>query len=457
MHVLKVSVLCSSFQSIRGSASYKKDPKYFEDMIGRKTVAEVVTASETLHGSLSLRYERKNHEEAMKKEEEEERKRKKKVSVGGAKRTVLAPGGQGTKKKGKEDRETDGGGAIDSRSLYSLLNQQATSLLLVDCRTSEDFSGCRFKSRHAVSVPEELIRPGITAKALERSLPVETRLEWRKRTTVDKLVLLDWFSGSFDEGTPLFHLREALVRWDVGESYACGQPAVLTGGFEDFLFRYPMMVTDSKRGRAAAKERRETSKSANAKQALPTLANVNYPKFNENGVLVVEEKKKALDPAIASGAITITRQQPPPPPAIPDRATKPVFPTPLDQARELPVEEVYDDDHSGDVSEDVSEEEGPPPVDRSTKAKYLLNQSRQSGVIGNMQEVQEAERELLEDSLEREQDELRLEDEWEKTRMRREKEAEEDMKLELLKKEESLMSLMEELRKESEEKEYENR
>ncbi len=202
--------------------------------------------------------------------------------------------------------------------------------------------------------------------ALEKSLPVETRVEWRRRTTVDKLILLDWFSETLAEGSPIFHLREALFKWNMGESYACGRPELLRGGFDDFLIRYPMMVTDSKRGRALSKERRAGGqKEAAIRQALPTLANVNFPRF-ENGVLVEE---KVVNPAFSSGAITVTRG-PQPPPSIPSRATKPTLaPT----AASTPThQELLDDSYEDTSDYDDDEEEDdyetrPPPIDRSSK------------------------------------------------------------------------------------------
>ena len=439
-----------AFKAIRGSAKYRKDQRYFDQMMGKKTVAAVVRASETLHGSLSQRYEKMNHEKAMEKERLEQEKRDKEsphpMGVPHRARAVVL---------GDKKRDL-GKNRIDAKGLYALLEQKSTSLLLLDCRPREDFNACRVKSAPSLNIPEELVKPGQTAKALERALPVEDRLTWKKRLTADKLILLDWFSRDFEPETYLTYLRETMVQWDLGEDYACKEPILLSGGIDAFVFTYPTMVTDSKEGKRLGKERKKaTVSSSSSAPSKAVLADVSYPIFNENGVLVRPAAKLVIDPAIASGAITITRQQHQHP-VIPDRASKPAF---APKQVEIPTE-IF-----SPPPEQLAEEPRPPSVDRSTKAKYLLNQSREEGSPGgdfagassNLKDVQEAEKELLEDSLEREREELELERQWDLTRMRREKEAEEEMKLELLRKEEGLISRLEGMMRESEEKDFENR
>ena len=59
------------------------------------------------------------------------------------------------------------------------------------------------------------------------------------------LIICDWTSEDFLPGTPVTVLRDALTKWDVGASHK-NPPYLLEGGFEKFLFGYPMLVTNPK-------------------------------------------------------------------------------------------------------------------------------------------------------------------------------------------------------------------
>ena len=95
-----------------------------------------------------------------------------------------------------------------------------------------------------------------------------------------------------------------------------------------------------------------------------------------------------------------------------------------------------------------------PSVDRSKKAKALLKMGSGDASKKKISDVLEAEKDLIEDTLQLEVKQLEMENRWEVFRLKKEKSAEEDMKLEVMKKEEALL---EELQKMSEEKEKRDR
>jgi len=129
-------------------------------------------------------------------------------------------------------------------------------------------------------------------------------------------------------------------------------------------------------------------------------------------------------------------------PTIPDRATKPAFKQP-----EKVI--INGEDEDDDVSI------VPPPVDRSSKAKALLSIQLKPGQR-LFSEVLEAEKDLAEDSLRLEQSQLSMEREWDALRQKRERAAEEDMRNELLRREEKLLERLRRMAKDKEEKEKEN-
>lgn len=71
-----------------------------------------------------------------------------------------------------------------------------------------------------------------------------------------------------------------------------------------------------------------------------------------------------------------------------------------------------------------------PIIDRSLKAKALMKSARNP----SQNEVLEAERDIVEESLRLENEELKMEEEWEKLRLRRENALSEEMRSQVNKK-----------------------
>jgi ubiquitin carboxyl-terminal hydrolase 8 len=97
---------------------------------------------------------------------------------------------------------------------------------------------------NCINVPEDIVKPGTSAAALEKLLPPESRLSWSQRKNADLIVLLDWSTTekSHQPGTNLYTLKSILMKWDPGIIYKT-TPLILEGGYEDWLSTYPMHTT----------------------------------------------------------------------------------------------------------------------------------------------------------------------------------------------------------------------
>merc|ERR1711976_918310 len=93
-----------------------------------------------------------------------------------------------------------------------------------------------------------------------------------------------------------------------------------------------------------------------------------------------------------------------------------------------------------------------PVIDRSLKAKALMISSRPS-----QNEVLEAEKDIIEDSLRLETEELKMEEEWEKLRLHRKNAASEELRLQVMQREEELVKQLTQLSLDKEAKERENK
>jgi hypothetical protein len=51
----------------------------------------------------------------------------------------------------------------------------------------------------------------LSAAALYKTLPLDARVDWPKRLTVDVIVLVDWFGESLP-GSAIFALKEILTK-----------------------------------------------------------------------------------------------------------------------------------------------------------------------------------------------------------------------------------------------------
>lgn len=135
---------------------------------------------------------------------------------------------------------------LSSFKLLDMLQDKDTKVLIMDARPRQDFLDSHLKSSNCINIPEEVLKPGIIAEELSRSIPVESVELFEKRDVVDYVVLMDWKSADVpeDNQAPLKVLKDAIYKWSTQKVLKC-EPMVLTNGYEDWLMRYPMHTTNA--------------------------------------------------------------------------------------------------------------------------------------------------------------------------------------------------------------------
>ena len=387
---------------------------------------------------------------------------------------------------------------ITHKRLHSIIEQKSTTFFILDTRSQEEYEDSHMTLPQSFNIPEHVLKPGTTAATIGKSLKIQDRCEWERRTGVDMLIICDWLSEDFSPGKPVTVLRDALTKWDVGSVHK-NPPYLLAGGFQKFLYAYPHMVTNPK---ARAPDR------VAAQSFTPTaLTNINYPDLN-SGFLVTPSPSPKSVAALNSGAIKISKEpvrsgvsgqtEPRYPslssdlnsltpksvprsttptgislahkfaaPVIPDRSTKPLS---SDQSKDEfnEAKQSFDVDRS-DSNSSVSSNwstsdslmnnafelsKGLPKVDRGSKKEALL---RLYGVdesrLENVESVQQVQLTVVDQSLEREKEKLDLENKWEYLRVKREAEAETVMRMEIQEEQEKLVKELDRLAVENKAKE----
>ncbi|XP_065285688.1 ubiquitin carboxyl-terminal hydrolase 8-like [Dermacentor albipictus] len=135
---------------------------------------------------------------------------------------------------------------LSSFKLLDMLQDKDTNVLIMDARPRQDFLDSHLKSSDCINIPEEVLKPGIIAEELSRSIPEESVELFEKRDVVDFVVLMDWRSADVpeDNQAPLKVLKDAIYKWSTQKVLRC-EPMVLKDGYEDWLMRYPMHTTNA--------------------------------------------------------------------------------------------------------------------------------------------------------------------------------------------------------------------
>lgn len=135
---------------------------------------------------------------------------------------------------------------LSSFKLLDMLQDKDTKVLIMDARPRRDFLDSHLKSSDCINIPEEVLKPGIIAEELSRSIPEESVEIFEKRDVVDYVVLMDWKSAVVpeDNQAPLKVLKDAIYKWSTQKVLKC-EPLILTCGYEDWLMRYPMHTTNA--------------------------------------------------------------------------------------------------------------------------------------------------------------------------------------------------------------------
>ena len=458
-----------AFEFIRNSKEYKKDRVYYDSMMSKKDVKSCVQMLEELSESLEKRYEQKNHEEKLKKEISLAELNKKPKQNGFTTHKNIHINGDKSQEE-EENHTLEKPNAdhqvIEASQLYALIQEKSTSFLLLDARPSDHYKVCHIKHPSSLNIPEEFLKGGATVKAIERNLHVENRHTWSRRVHADKLILFDWSSEEFKDHTPLMTLKTAMFHFDVFSGTKYKSPAyILKGGFEHFALSYPMWVTNPQKSRPPATNSKKNSISEINLDALE------YPD-HLNTAFVKTPDNSSVSEAYMSGAITVsnknmevvnspTRNMP----KIPDRKSKPSSATSSNSFSASNASSTTTLSSSTTTSGESNLNNAiilndttsssivmPPKIDRTLKTNMATKMKN----ISHIDEVLEAENELVEDSLKLEKKEYELEKEWNVLRLRRENELNEEMRQQVLQREEALLAELEKLSIEKSQKDKEN-
>ncbi|XP_064116578.1 ubiquitin carboxyl-terminal hydrolase 8-like [Macrobrachium nipponense] len=201
----------SIVMSIQKQEEYKNNKKYYDSLLDPKMTVKVIGRAEELQKSLSRRYEFKNSAKQAEKlaeekrateklEKERERERKAKQAAEAA----------------KTDATTNGvteEGCISCEKLYSLYKEKCSTYMILDTRPQHHFIESQIKLPNVVSIPEELLKPGLTAARIGSELEEPSRTLWvTLRDKVDYLIICDWFTEGPPLPPPLTVLVDAIVK-----------------------------------------------------------------------------------------------------------------------------------------------------------------------------------------------------------------------------------------------------
>lgn len=247
------------YNLIKKRPDFKQQQDYYLSILGPANIKKAVEEAERLSESLKLRYEeaevRKKLEEKDRREEEQLQQQKRQEmgredSGAVAKRSLESVLDSKSKTQRINGEKSEKGataekGAITAKELYTMMMDKSISLIIMDARKIQDYQhSCIIDS---LSVPEEAISPGVTASWIEANLSDDSKDTWKKRGSVDYVVLLDWFSSAKDLllGTTLRSLKDALFKWET-KTVLRHEPLVLEGGYENWLLCYPQYTTNAK-------------------------------------------------------------------------------------------------------------------------------------------------------------------------------------------------------------------
>uniref|UniRef100_A0A8D0VXV2 Ubiquitin carboxyl-terminal hydrolase 8 n=1 Tax=Sus scrofa TaxID=9823 RepID=A0A8D0VXV2_PIG len=440
------------YNLIKKRPDFKQQQDYFLSILGPGNIKKAIEEAERLSESLKLRYEeaevRKKLEEKDRQEKEQLQRQKRQeagIEDGGTSaksslESVLDSKDKTRKINGEksEKNETTEKGAITAKELYTMMMDKNISLIIMDARRMQDYQDSHILN--CLSVPEEAISPGVTASWIEANLPDDSKDTWKKRGSVDYVVLLDWFSSAKDLqlGTILRSLKDALFKWE-SKTVLRNEPLVLEGGYENWLLCYPQYTTNAKVTPPPRGKNEEVSISLNftypsLEESLPSkpTAQMSRPiEVNESIELTNNQNERVgplnipipVEPIAASKSDVSPIIQPVPTvkivPQI-DRTKKPAVKLPEDHRVKS-----ESTDH-----EQQSPQDGRVVPDRSTKPIFppptaMLTDEEKARIHAEtalLMEKNKQEKELRERQQEEQKEKLRREEEEQKDRKKQEAE-----------------------------------
>ncbi|XP_075431712.1 ubiquitin carboxyl-terminal hydrolase 8 [Ascaphus truei] len=369
------------FELLKKRSDFKQNQAYFQSLLGPPSIKKSIEEAEKLSESLKNRYEeaevRKILEERERQEEQKKKdgsllpketpvdssdKSEKNQPVNGEKKECLAK---------KEISTAMPRGAITPEKLFAMMNDQNISVIIMDARSTKDFQESRIL--RSISVPQEAICPGFTSSKIENNLPDASKEEWYKRGHVDYIILLDWFSSVNDlkTGSTLQSLKDALFKWE-SKTILRSEPFVLEGGYENWLFCYPMYTTNGKVLVPKGSQNEAVSVSLNfsypslEEPPAPSSSTQSEPPPVPVNEMTIEETIEVINREKTDETVTVTQK---PDPAAKVHPPDPVKIIPRIDRTKKPSEKVGD---SRTKFKNEAKEDHPIVVpDRSTKPSFV--------------------------------------------------------------------------------------
>lgn len=278
------------YQKIRAHKEYKADKKYWDSMMGdKKTYKIAIEELEVLQKALERRYAAKELDQVHLKLS------KSTITKGDVNGNDDIAADRNEVPDAKEPVEQQN--IVTAQKLFSLIKEKCTTFFILDTRSAADYQSSHVSLPTSINIPESILIPGTTTRAIAKNLAIESRDAWSKRGNKDMLIICDWSSEALEPGKPISVLYDALTKWDVETKYK-NTPYLLKGGFEKFLFAYPHFVSNP---RARAPEERP-----NSKDDIPSL-DFEYPDLDKAFMTTPSPGLRANNAAISSGAIKIER------------------------------------------------------------------------------------------------------------------------------------------------------
>ncbi|XP_066270797.1 ubiquitin carboxyl-terminal hydrolase 8-like isoform X2 [Branchiostoma lanceolatum] len=503
---------------IRKSKDFKKEESYYAKLMGSSNAKKAIEAAEKLSKSLNERYDLKSDAEKAKKVAEElevlrdSSGRDDKVTLSpsddvgsffpfvpvdklsssgvysllkvGEKKTPLSP-----EKPNEPDeitkalegsvsaiRETKPG-FISAEQLYNMFQDRDTCFLIMDVRPMDQYNLSHIKHEASTNIPAEIIKPGTTVSVIEKDLPEDTRRQWDRRGQVDHIILVDWEGGVEDlsVGSTLQSLKDAMFKWD-SVTIIKSEPLILEGGFDNWLFTYPMYTTNPSVTRPPAyshkqqdimsldfdyptlddekeeepeppvQKKDERASPDGGVEPLPaSTANQNGPTVGLVSASQVDVVQQPKDVPVMKPSPPVVNRATKPLVKVPPSSPKPQKPTPTvngTAGRGAAEDSLVEDNKS---SQPVPTQTSFPQVDRRTKPKISLDKASESEKASGPSEAElriselaklgleklEAERRKIEEEKQRIEEEKRKLEAERLQHIRNMQEKEEEKKLEL--------------------------
>ena len=182
-------------KKIRQHPEYKKDEKYFDSMYNiKKNCKKAIDALEGLTENLDKRYNEKLKMDTVREISEEINMKKVnkgskiKVDFNSNENLTSTPissvtnGIRGIREAAEQPKLIPRDYIVTHKRLHSIIQQKSTSFFILDTRSAEDYSMSHIDLPQSLNVSEQFLRPGTTAATIGKSLKIQERCQWERRT-----------------------------------------------------------------------------------------------------------------------------------------------------------------------------------------------------------------------------------------------------------------------------------